>query len=121
MKASQIALAATLLTTSPIALGAPHELNLINPASPTSGESVKVDFTRTGDSLVAHFDVKTATINPKKDPTELYNGDVVEIFLNTSASKGLRPYYEFEVSPYNQQLTVKISEVGGKPHFDEKW
>jgi hypothetical protein len=114
-------MATALLTTSPIALGAPHELNLINPASPTSGEGVKVDFSRRGDTLIVHFDVKTAKVNPKINPAELYNGDVVEIFLNTTASKGLRPYYEFEVSPYDQQLLVKITEVGGKAHFDEAW
>ncbi len=123
MKASTYAAVATVLmtTTAPIALGAPHELNLINPASPTPGERVKVDFSVRSGTLIVHFDVKTAKVNPKIDPSELYNGDVVEIFLNTTASKGLRPYYEFEVSPYDQQLLVKITDANGKPHFDEKW
>jgi FAD/FMN-containing dehydrogenase len=47
-------------------------------------------------------------------------GNVVELFICTTArpAQTPRPYYEFEVSPYNQELQVLI-DINGK--FNEKW
>src|SRR5258708_3215748 len=52
--------------------------------------------------------------------TEIYNGNVVGLFVCTTARPAQmpRPYYEFEVSPYNQELQVLIDKNG---KFNEKW
>ena len=51
------------------------------------------------------------TLGPKQYP---YMFDVVEVFVTVSET-GF-PYYEFEVSPYNQTFQVRI--VKGKPFQD---
>jgi len=67
------------------------------------------------DALIARFSVSAPSLNAKKvlGPNEYpYQFDVVELFVTFSDS-GF-PYYEFEVSPYNQTFQVKI--VSTKDH-----
>jgi hypothetical protein len=71
--------------------------------------------------LKVSFAITTSDIAPEDTvDDEIYNRNVVEVFICTTFSPGLtpRPYYEFEVSPYNQELQVLI-DING--HFDEKW
>lgn len=72
---------------------------------------VTVNFTLEGKTLRVHFDVLSDSINgkPKLAPGEYpYMFDVTEIFV--SAEGGL-PYYEFELTPYNQTLQVKVIDL----------
>ncbi len=67
------------------------------------------------------FEVSTRDANPGKvGNAEIYNGNVVELFVCTTAKPAQlpRPYYEFEVSPYNQELQVLIDKDG---KFHEQW
>jgi hypothetical protein len=99
----------------------PQILNLIFPANGEEGEATRVRYSLTDDTLIVTYEVTTRDINPEKiNDTEIYNGNVVELFICTTARPGQtpRPYYEFEVSPYNQELQVLIDENG---KFNEKW
>jgi len=99
----------------------PQTLNLIFPADGEEGEATRVRYRLTDDTLIVTYEVTTRDINPEKmDDSELFNGNVVELFICTTATPGQtpRPYYEFEVSPYNQQLQVLIDKNG---KFNEKW
>jgi hypothetical protein len=65
--------------------------------------------------LIARFAVSAPSLNARKvlSPGEYpYQFDVVELFVTFSDS-GF-PYFEFEVSPYNQTFQVRI--VGAKDH-----
>jgi len=96
-------------------------LNLIFPADGKEGEATRVRYRLGDNTLIVTYEVTTRDINPEKmDDTELFNGNVVELFICTTArpAQTPRPYYEFEVSPYNQQLQVLIDKNG---KFNEKW
>lgn len=88
----------------------PTALHLVSPSTVNLKTPVKVSFSREGDLLIAKFEVEAQAINAKVSLGENeypYQFDVVEVFV--SATGGL-PYYEFELSPYNQPLTVKIED-----------
>jgi hypothetical protein len=93
------------------------ELSLVAPAHSSLRKPVSVTATVTDDILTARFTVATPLLNAK---TVLATGeypyqfDVVELFVTFSDS-GF-PYFEFEVSPYNQTLQVRIAT--GKEHHD---
>ena len=91
------------------------ELLLVTPATSSLKNSVQVHVSLTDDALIARFAVSAPTLNAKKvlGPNEYpYQFDVVELFVTFSDS-GF-PYYEFEVSPYNQTFQVRI--VSAKQH-----
>lgn len=99
----------------------PQTLNLVFPAEGEEGEVTRVRYSLTDDTLIVTYEVTTRDINPEKmADTEIYNGNVVELFICTTArpAQTPRPYYEFEVSPYNQELQVLIDKNG---KFNEKW
>ena len=99
----------------------PQTLHLVFPVDGEEGEATRVRYSLTDDTLIVTYEVTTRNINPEKvNDTEIYNGNVVELFIGTTARpvQTPRPYYEFEVSPYNQELQVLI-DINGK--FDEKW
>jgi hypothetical protein len=99
----------------------PQTLHLVFPVDGQEGEATRVRYSLTDDTLIVTYEVTTRDINPEKiSGTEIYNGNVVELFICTTAKPGQtpRPYYEFEVSPYNQELQVLI-DINGK--FNEKW
>ena len=99
----------------------PQNLLLVYPTQGPEGESTLVRYALSGDILTVSFEVTTRDIDPVEvSDGEIYNGDVVEIFICTTSVPGQtpRPYYEFEVSRYDQQLQVLIDKNG---HFNEKW
>jgi hypothetical protein len=100
-----------LLLISPGALAC--ELALVAPAKSVLKKPVQARVSLAGDILTASFSV-SAPLNAKKTlgPNEHpYMFDVVEVFVTVSET-GF-PYYEFEVSPFNQNFQVKKAE--GKP------
>jgi len=99
----------------------PQTLNLIFPADGEEGEATRVRYSLRDETLIVAYEVTTRDINPEKmGDTEIYNGNVVELFICTTArpAQTPRPYYEFEVSPYDQELQVLIDKNG---KFNEKW
>jgi FAD/FMN-containing dehydrogenase len=97
---------AAVLLASPAALAC--DLNLVAPAKSALKQPVRARISLEGDTLVADFSV-SAPLNARKvlGPHQYpYMFDVVELFLTFSES-GF-PYYEFEVSPYNQTFQVNI-------------
>jgi hypothetical protein len=99
----------------------PQTLNLVFPADGEECEATRVRYSLIDDTLIVTYEVTTCDINPEKmGDSEIYNGNVVELFICTTARPGQtpRPYYEFEVSPYNQELQVLIDKNG---KFNEKW
>jgi hypothetical protein len=100
---------------------APQALRLVFPTDGEEGEAIWVRYSLTDETLIVTYEVTTRDINPERmSDTQIYNGNVVELFICTTArpAQMLRPYYEFEVSPYNQELQVLI-DMKGK--FNEKW
>jgi hypothetical protein len=93
------------------------ELNLVSPAKSVLKKPVQAKVSLAGDTLVASFAVTTPSLNARKTLGARqypYMFDVVELFVTFSES-GF-PYYEFEVSPYNQTFQVNI--VSRARHFE---
>jgi hypothetical protein len=93
------------------------ELSLVAPATSALKSPVQVEASLAGDSLIAHFSVSTPSLNAKKVLARgeyPYQFDVVELFV-TFADSGF-PYFEFEVSPYNQTFQVRI--VSARDHHE---
>lgn len=85
------------------------ELSLVTPERSLPTDSVRASATLTDDTLTAHFSVSSPLLNAKKilGPKEYpYQFDVVELFV--TFSKTGFPYFEFEVSPFNQTFQVRI-------------
>jgi hypothetical protein len=85
------------------------DLSLVSPANSALNNPVQVRVSLADDTLIASYSVATPTLNaskvlgPKQYP---YMFDVVELFV-TFSETGF-PYYEFEVSPFNQAFQVRI-------------
>jgi hypothetical protein len=93
------------------------ELLLVTPARALPTNAIQADATLMDDTLTVHFSVSAPSLNAKKvlGPSEYpYQFDVVELFVTFSDS-GF-PYFEFEVSPYNQTLQVRI--ISKKEHHE---
>jgi hypothetical protein len=93
------------------------DLTLVAPATSAPKNPVQVHTSVADGVLVAHFTISSPTINAKKTLAaneHPYEFDVVELFLTFSDS-GF-PYFEFEVSPYNQTFQVRI--VSRKEHHE---
>lgn len=94
-------------------------LHLTYPAHSALRAPVQVQFALENDVLVANFEVRTPTINAKPElgPGEYpYYFDVVELFVSVENQPEPFPYYEFELSPYNQSFDVRIDDL--KKPFD---
>ena len=79
------------------------ELSLVAPATSALKNPVEAHVSLSDDALIARFSVSTPSLNAKKVLAAgeyPYQFDVVELFV--TFSDGGFPYYEFEVSPYNQ-------------------
>jgi hypothetical protein len=114
MAGSARVLAAILLTCSNAFA---CDLSLVAPAHSSLKNPVQATAALAGDILTARFTVSSRSLNAKKvlGPNEYpYQFDVVELFVTFSAT-GF-PYYEFEVSPYNQTFQVRI--VSTKEHHE---
>ena len=93
------------------------ELSLVAPAISAIENPVEVHAALAGDTLITRFSVSTPSLNAKKvlaSGEYPYQFDVVELFVTFSDS-GF-PYYEFEVSPYNQTFQVRI--LSDKEHHE---
>jgi len=95
-----------ILLAAPGALAC--DLSLVSPARSVLKKPVQVKASLADDTLTVSYSV-TAPLNaakvlgPKQSP---YMFDVVELFV-TFSETGF-PYFEFEVSPFNQTLQVNI-------------
>jgi Carbohydrate family 9 binding domain-like len=98
-----------ILLTSPAVLAC--DLSLVAPAKSVLRNPVQARAALAGDILSVSYSVSTPSLNAAKDFDAHqfpYMFDVVELFV-TFSETGF-PYYEFEVSPYNQTFQVKITE-----------
>ena len=100
---------------------AEQTLHLVSPQKSELSEPVKIQIALENSILHARFEVKTSEINGKehlgKDEYP-YQFDVVELFVSVVGLEGGRvPYYEFEVSPYNEDFQVRIIDL--KKTFQE--
>jgi len=98
----------------------PLPLKLVYPASSELASPVDVQFELNGDNLIALFNVRTATINAKPvlGPKEYpFQADVVELFLSVVDGAEPFPYYELELSPYENTYEVRIDSLK-KPFVD---
>src|SRR5947209_5241671 len=87
------------------------DLTLVAPAKSVLKKPVQAKVSLAGDVLTASFSVSAPSLNAKKTlgPKEYpYMFDVAELFVTVSET-GF-PYYEFEVSPFNQTFQVKIEK-----------
>ena len=97
----------TLLLASPGALAC--DLSLVAPAKSALEKPVQAKASLADDILAVSYSVTAPSLNaiktlgPRQYP---YMFDVVELFV-TFSETGF-PYFEFEVSPYNQTFQVKI-------------
>lgn len=92
------------LSAEPLQLVAPEKSKLKNP--------VNVFFTLQENHLYARFEVKADKlyVNPKPKPSQPpYLYDVVEVFVSVSGEER-KPYFEYELSPLNQNYTVQIDD-----------
>jgi hypothetical protein len=96
-----------ILLTAPGALAC--ELSLVTPARSVLKKPVQAKAALADDTLTVGYTVSAPSLNarkvlgPQKHP---YDFDVVELFVTLSET-GF-PYYEFEVSPYNEKFQVRI-------------
>ncbi|HLJ50563.1 MAG TPA: hypothetical protein VKU01_31335 [Bryobacteraceae bacterium] len=93
------------------------DLSLVAPTRSALKNPVQVTASVQSDILTAHFSVASPSLNAKKvlGPKEHpYQFDVVELFV-TFSDNGF-PYFEFEVSPYNQNFQVRI--VSTREHHE---
>jgi len=94
------------------AFSEPCRLNLVSPKKSLLQIPVMAGLRVVGNDLIVQFDVHTPTVNAKEElgPNEYpYMFDAVEVFV--TASETNFPYYEFELSPYNQQFQVEILDL----------
>jgi Carbohydrate family 9 binding domain-like len=57
--------------------------------------------------------------DPAKERWELWNRDVVEVFLNPEPDR-VNHYYEFEIAPNNQWIDLEIDKTKS-PFYDPLW
>jgi hypothetical protein len=103
----KLLIAMAILLTAPGALAC--DLSLVTPAKSVLKNPVQVRASLADDILTASFSVSAPSLNARKilGPGQYpYMFDVVELFV-TFSETGF-PYFEFEVSPYNQIFQVKI-------------
>lgn len=99
------AIALLLISTDALAC----DLTLVAPARSVLKKPVQARVALAGEFLTASFSVSAPSLNARKTlgPKQFpYMFDVVEVFVTVSET-GF-PYYEFEVSPYNQTFQVRI-------------
>ena len=102
-----------ILLISPGALAC--DLSLVAPARSVLKKPVEARVSLADDTLIAGFSVSAPSLNARKilgPQQHPYMFDVVEVFV-TFSETGF-PYFEFEMSPFNQTFQVRIPG-GGKP------
>ena len=104
---------AALLIAAPAASAC--DLTLVAPARSVLKKPVQAKASLGDDILTVRYSVSSPSLNARKvlGPRQFpYMFDVVELFV-TFSETGF-PYFEFEVSPFNQPFQVKIPG-GGRP------
>ncbi len=91
----------------------PDPLHLVYPQESSLQNPVTVQLTLGEKILHVNFEVHTPEIYAKKQLKSAeypYQYDVVEVFIATSKNTQNLPvpYYEFELSPFDQSLQVKV-------------
>ena len=103
----KLLIVAAMLLTVPGALAC--DLTLVAPARSVLKQPVQVKAAIADDILSVGYSVSSPSLNARKrlgPQQHPYMFDVVELFV-TFAETGF-PYYEFEVSPFNQTFQVRI-------------
>jgi hypothetical protein len=103
----KILVAIAFLLASPAVLAC--DLSLVSPVRSVLKKPVQVKASLADDSLTVRYSVSSPSLNARKvlgAGQFPYMFDVVELFV-TFSETGF-PYYEFEVSPFNQTLQVRI-------------
>ena len=80
----------------------PQTLNLVFPTDGEEDEVTRVRYGLTDDTLIVTYEVTTRYINPEKmGDAEIYNGNVVELFICATArpAQPPRPYYDLKSAP----------------------
>lgn len=108
--------ATTAEAAEPILCASTTQMSQAFVKSSTRQKPPRVQLTLEGDVLRAQFVIDTSgtTMNAKKlSPGEYpYQFDVVEVFVGVRGAP--YPYYEFELSPYNENFQVLIEWKNGK-------
>lgn len=89
------------------------DLSLVAPAKSALRKPVQVKAALADDILTVSYAVTTPKLNARKvlgSKQHPYDFDVVELFV-TFSETGF-PYFEFEVSPFNQTFQVRIPGTG---------
>ncbi len=89
-------------------------LQLSYPAQSPLRQPVDVQFELNGDVLSIFFEVRSSAINakPTLGPGEYpFQHDVVELFISAGGRGSPMPYYEIELSPYDQIFEVRIDDL----------
>jgi hypothetical protein len=89
------------------------DLSLVVPTKSVLRKPVQVKAALADDILTVSYSVTTPTLNARKvlgPQQHPYMFDVVELFVTLSET-GF-PYFEFEVSPFNQTFQVRIPGAG---------
>jgi hypothetical protein len=100
-----------ILLISPGALAC--DLSLVTPARSVLKKPVQVKASLADDTLGVSYSVTAPSLNARKvlgPQQHPYDFDVVELFV-TFSETGF-PYFEFEVSPFNQTFQVRIPGQG---------
>jgi len=103
----KLLLVVAILLTAPGALAC--ELSLVTPARSVLKQPVQARAALADDILTVGYSVSSPSLNARKSlgPRQFpHMFDVVELFV--TFSKTGFPYYEFEVSPFNQTFQVRI-------------
>jgi hypothetical protein len=90
---------------------AAQSLRLVSPEKSELNAPVQVEFALKDGSLIADFTVHTPSINAQKvlEPGQYpFQFDVVEVFISVNGAASPFPYFELELSPYDQSFNVKI-------------
>lgn len=92
---------------------------------PYIGAETEVASFWTANYIYFAFQCKYSVLNvyehedPLKERWELWNRDVVEVFINPKP-QDINHYYEFEVAPNNQWIDLEIDKTKD-PFYDPEW
>ncbi|MFD2101507.1 carbohydrate-binding family 9-like protein [Flagellimonas iocasae] len=80
---------------------------------------VKVLYSETGIYFLFHCEDPKLNASITEDGAHLWLEDVVEVFIWPDTTKEI--YFEYELSPLNQELPLMVMNFGGKPHRWQAW
>ncbi len=94
-------------------------LNQQRVAGPTLTTRAKVLYSATGMYFLMECEDRKLTATLTEDFANLYNEDVVEVFLWTDES--IPVYLEYELSPLNYELLIMVPNLNGKFYGWRPW